>query len=239
MKWLPAVALLAACGNEPSEGFPIHPGGGGGTGSSFRPDAPPIGSDAEMTISGRVCLLLAAPHTLGTCAATGADNLTVMLGTSMAVTAADGSFTIMRPAVTTDVVWRITGAGIVPSAIKFGTVTTLPAIDETGYDEMLVAMNATVTVGSGAIMTRVTRTGFAVSDATVVAQPAPDSEIFYDGADALTWETDATGTYGVAWMPSIATGNATLTITSGAVQTMVMAQPVFTDTITFVFAEIP
>ena len=238
MKWLSLLALLAACGKPPTEGFPVEPGGGG-MGSSFVPDAPAASDDGSTLISGRVCLLLAAPHSLATCAATGAGNLTVTLGSSMVATADDGSFTMMRPAVTTNLVWRVSGAGVVPSAIKFGSVTTLPAIDEVSYDEMLVATQATVALGTGAMMTRVSRAGFGVSGATVVAQPAPDSEIYYDGADALSWETDATGTFGVAWLPSIATGNAMLTITSGAMQTVVSGQPVFAGTITFVFAEIP
>jgi len=165
MKRLVLVALLAACSKELSDGFPINPGGGGSS-TTHVPDAPAASDDGGTMINGHVCLLLATPQSLATCAGTGAGNFTVTLGSATAATADDGSFTILRPAVITDLVWFVSGTGLEKSAIKFGP-TTLPAIDTVGYQEMLQSTNATIGAGTGAIMMRVTRAGFAVSDATV------------------------------------------------------------------------
>ena len=241
MKRLALLVVLAGCPKEPSEGFPINPGGSGsGLGSSFTPDAPPESDgDGGTMINGRVCLLLASPHTLATCAASGAGNFTVKLGSNTTATADDGSFTMMRPAVTTNLVWLVSGTGIEKSAVKYGGSTTLPAIDTLAYQDMVASTNATIGAGTGAIMMRVTRQGFAVAGATVTTAPVSDSGIYYDGPDPTSWQQTETGTFGVAWAPSIDTGNANLTITDGSTNTTVMAQPVLADTITFVFAAIP
>ena len=237
MKWLVAVALLAACSKEPSEGFPINPGGGG-TGSSFVPDAPPPADDGNTTINGKVCLLLSSPHTLATCATTAAGGISVTLGSAMATTSDYGSFTLMKPANTTNLFWRVSALGLEASAIKYGTTTTLPAIDSASYQEMVASTGATIGAGTGALMMRITRQGFAVAGATLAA-PSADSGIYYDGPSQTEWQQISTGTFGVAWAPSIATGTPSLTITSGSTDTVVMGQSVFADTITFVLTEIP
>ena len=240
---LALVAQLGAC-EEPPEPFPIAPGGGSGTGTGTQPDAAIDASDAGGMISGRVCVLLADVQTLGTCAATGVAGLAVALATTtgtvaMTTTADDGTFMLMRPADTTNLVWRVSGEGIMPSAQRFGTITVLPAIDSVAYDEMLSATGAILATGDGALMMRVTRAGIAVQNATVAAAPAPTSEIFYDGASQTMWTQTATGMYGVAWMPSVQVGTPELAITAGAIQTVIGGNPVFADTVTFVFAEIP
>jgi len=241
MRSVLVLALLAACGKEPSEGFPINPGGTGGIGSSFMPDAA-VPEDASTTITGRVCLLLTDLQKLGTCAASGAGNFLVTLGAETTTTADDGTFTIMRPTATTGLVWSVTSTGtsanIKQSAIPFGTTTTLPALDAVEYENMVVAMNATIVTGSGALMVRITRAGVAVAGATVTTMPTSDSGILYDGPTDTEWQMTATGTSGVAWVPSITTGNATVVITSGQTQTSVTSQPVFAGVITFVFATI-
>lgn len=234
-------AFAVGAGCEPSDDMlPANPGGGIGTGSQFVPDAPTsAGDDGGTTINGRVCLLLTNPQSLATCAASGAGNFTVKLGTAIATTTDDGSFSLMRPAITTGLVWLVTGTGIETSAIKFGAPTTLPVLDSLTYQDMLASTNAAIGAGNGALMVRVMRGGFPVANATVAAVPAADSGVYYDGPSSIEWQTDATGAYGVAWMPSITTGDVTLTITSGATNHMVLAQPVIQGAITFVVAAIP
>ncbi|HEY5945534.1 MAG TPA: hypothetical protein VIV40_08580, partial [Kofleriaceae bacterium] len=90
----------------------------------------------------------------------------------------------------------------------------------------------------GAVIARITRGGFAVAGAVVASQQA-DGQIYYDGPSITEWGLDATGAYGVAWVPSMLAGSATLTVTKDATQTMFAAQPVYADTVTFVLAEIP
>jgi hypothetical protein len=236
MKRAVLLTLLAACSKEPSEGFPINPGGTG-TGGGTRVDGGMTG-DGGTTINGRVCLLLTNPHSLANCATAGAGNLSVTLGTATALTDDTGAFMIMRPMDALDLVWRVSGSSIEPSAIRFGT-TSLPAVDSIVYLDMLASTNATIGAGSGAVMLRLTSGGLPIQGATIVAQPAPDSEIYYDGPTEFEWQQTATGAYGVAWIPSIGTGNATLTVTADQTVVTLPTQPVFADTITFAFAEIP
>jgi len=245
MRGVLVVALLAACGNEPSEGFPINPGGPGGTGSSFMPDAF-VPLDVSTTITGRVCLMLTDLQKLATCAPSGAGGFLVTLGTESTASADDGTFTIKRPTATNGLVWSVTSTTTTsvetkPSVIPFGTTTTLPALALSEYEDMVVATNATVVIGSGALMVRITHAGGPVLNATVTTMPVPDSAagIFYDGPNDTSWQTTATGAFGVAWVPSITTGNASVTVHSGAVDTTFTGQPVFDGAVTFVFADLP
>jgi hypothetical protein len=230
------VAQLAAC--EPTdEMLPLNPGGGGGTGSQFLPDAATTDFDASPFITGRVCYLLSNLQTPGTCAPEQGD-FGIRLGSSETTTAIDGTFTIMRPPSTTGLYWQVSRGDVITSAIKFGAATTLPVLDALAYQEMVTAMQPIVIVGDGAVMVRVRHAGAAVSGATVAAQPAPESSVYYDGASDLAWESDATGTYGVAWIPSAPVGGSQLTITANAMPTTVPTT-VFANTLTIVFAEIP
>jgi hypothetical protein len=238
MKRLALLVLLAAC-EEPPERFPIVPGGGGSGASGQRADAAvDAPGDASLTIAGRVCVLRVNLRQLDDCATSGAANLLVTLGTSSTTTAADGSFTIMRPAVTTNLVWRVTGVDIEPSAMRLGANALIPAVDSIAYQDMLLTNSATHLDGDGAIMMRVTRAGAPVVGATVEAQPQPGSQIYYDGLSDAAWDTTATGASGVTWIPSMTSGTAQLTVTSNSTDTVVTGVPVFGETITFVFAEI-
>jgi hypothetical protein len=239
MKRLAVLVLLAACSKE-SEMLPIDPGGGGtGTGSGFRPDASMPGGDASPFITGRVCYVANDLRAFNGCATTGAAEFTVQLGTDMVQTAADGTFTMMRPAITTGLTWIVSRDDTVTSRIKFGGTTTLPALDAIAYDQMLQATNVAIANNSGGMMVRVTRTGAPVVGATVAAQPVPDAGPFYDGPSELEWELDSTGAFGVAWLPSTPVGTSQLTITSGMMNTTVTGHSVAADALTFVFAEIP
>jgi hypothetical protein len=232
------VAQLGAC-EKPSEDLPLNPGGGGGTGSQFTPDAAMIETDASPLITGRVCFLLTNFNTPGTCAPE-AGEFTVRLGSAMVQTALDGSFTLMRPTSTSGLTWLVSRGDAITSAIKYGATTTLPALEAQAYFDMVATNNVTRVDGNGAMMVRVRRAGVAVTGATVSTQPAPDpAAIYYDGQNDSVWETDTTHTFGVAWIPSLPVGSAQVTVTSNQVATVIAANPVFGDAITFVFAEIP
>lgn len=239
MKRLVAIALIAACSNEEAGvDFPIQPGGGVGVGGSSRVDAAIDGNDANETIAGRVCLLVANLHALTDCAATGAENLTVTLGTAMATTAADGSFTIMRPADTTGLSWSVTGTQIVASSIAFAATTTIPAFDAAAYQQMVSANDASAS--DGAMVVRITKAGARVMGATVAIAPTPQSEIYYDSGDDLNWTIGgSTGEDGVAWIPSIPGDSAQLSVVVDVNTMLAFTVDLPADTITFVFADIP
>ena len=246
MKRLAVVALvLAGCEGKQLEWYPIEPVAGGCAGGSKMPDAAIDASDASSMISGRVCVLGANLRTVSTaaCATTGAENLTVLLGSSSATTTADGSFTLLRPATTTGVYWRVSGAGVVTSLVafgaKFGTAAMpmLPVFDTVAYEQMVTDNQATSTQG---VIVQVTKGSAVVSGATVAIAPTQDGSIYYDDATDATWDTvNGTGAFGVAWIPSVAGTSAQLTVTSNAMQTVFTGIPLLTGALTFLTAEIP
>jgi hypothetical protein len=237
MKRLAIAVLLAACSKE-SEMLPIGPGGGAGSGGEFRPDASMEAGDASPFITGRVCFVLTSLRNPTACS-TDAGEFTVRLGSAMTQTAADGSFTLMRPANPNGLVWLVSRGDAITSAIKLGGTTTLPALEATAYEEMIAATQPVLADGDGAMMVRVTKAGAAVTGATIATVPAPTSDVYYDGPTDVAWETDATGGFGVAWIPSAPVGSTNVTITAGQAMATSNGQPVLADTITFVFAEIP
>lgn len=228
------VALLGAC-EEERDGFPIMPGGGG-SGSSFVPDAA-VEDDGGTELTGRACLI-ADPRAPTQCATSGADGLTVTLGSSTATTAADGSFTITRPS-GTNLVWFVNGTGVETSAMRASYGTTMPVIGSLVYGDMIAGMSAIVSVDTGAIIAQVRRAGAALTGAVAVASPQPDSATYYDGAGVADWELDATGSAGVVWISAIAPGTASIALDTGSVQGTIGGIPVFAGLITFELAEIP
>lgn len=233
-----AATIMGACGGDGDNGkFPIV-AGGGGSGNSFRVDAYVDNADTNTSQTARVCLLADARNPT-TCAASGADGLTVTAGNQQATTTADGTFTITRPT-GTNLVWGVTGTGIEPTLMKYSaTTTTIPALGTVLYDDMLGATQAFVVLGSGGIIAQVTRNATPVADATAIASPQPDSAVYYDGADAVMWVQDATNGFGVVWIPSIPAGTVSLSVDSGAVSnTDITGIPVAADAITFVFSEL-
>jgi hypothetical protein len=196
-----------------------------------------VEGDASTTIAGRVCLL-GDPRSLTSCANSGADGITVALGDKTATTVANGSFVIDRPT-GSNLIWRVSGTGIEPSALLLGSSTTIPVLDSLVYDDMLAATNAIVAGGNGAIIVRVATGTMPVAGITAVASPLPDSDVYYDGASITAWEFDGTGAAGIAWIPSLQAGTASLALDSGAEQSTVTNIQVFADTITFVYAPAP
>lgn len=231
------LAMLAACSGDDGSGYPVAPGGGG-SGSSMSPDAAVEDGDASTMIGGRVCLVADARQPSAGCATTGADGLSVTLGQQMATTAADGSFTIARPAAT-DIVWAVSGDGIMPSAMQLASGSTIPAISTAVYDNMLAATSATVAGGDGIIIARFTRGGVATAGVVVSTSPAATSGIYYDGTSAVDWELDSTQSFGAVWVPSIAPGEVDLTYSVGTSAGTIANVPVFAGTITFVPAALP
>lgn len=218
--------------------FPIVPGGGGGTGGLGRPDAAIDAPGDTGPITARVCLLTANLRTLSGCASTGAGNLTVTLGTETATTSADGTFTLMPPADSSGLHWVVTGVGVVPSAVRFGATVTLPVFEDAAYAEMIALNNVSVDESPGLVV-RVSRLGAPVVGALVATDPEATA-VYYDRETDATWSTlDGTGPNGVAWIPHIPGTSARITISSGDSVTELGGNALLTNTITFVFAEIP
>lgn len=240
MRSVLALALVAAATGacrDDVEMFPIGPGGFG-TGGGTTPDAggDAAGSDGGGMISGRVCLITDA-RTPTLCADTGADGLSVVLGTATATTSANGSFMIANTG-GTGLVWRVSGDAIYGAAMQLTLVNLIPAISATVFEDMVVSTNATIGDGSGSVIARFTHNNAGVSGISAVTTPDPVGQIYYDGANAVMWETAMTGSFGVVWVPGVSPSNATLTV-SGAVDDTITGIPVFADTATFVLVTVP
>lgn len=233
---LALLAALAACGRS-VDMFPVGvgTGGGGGTGSGTV-DAPGDGI-AGSTINGRVCLINDARRPT-TCATTGADGVLVLLGTTSVTTAADGSFSIV-PTSNTDLVWHATGTAIQASAMELRFGKTIPAISKGIFDTMVATNQAVPSNGTtGSVIARFTLAATPIAGIQVITTPAAQSPIYYDNsASATQWTNTQTGSYGVAWVAGLFPGSVELSL-SGAQNATLSGIPVFTDTVTYVLAEI-
>lgn len=237
------IALLllvcAACGGDDVELYPVNPGGGAPSGGLFGGDASVGDGDGGVEITGRVCLVVDARTPTSGCADTGADGLTVTLGTRTAMTTANGSFTI-RVLTGTSNVWQVTGTNIISSAMTVGASTVIPALSAEVYGDMATANNS-VFVGNGSIIAKLTNNNAPVVGATVTTVPGSAGTVHYDGTDVITWDPNTTGPLGVAWVPGITpTLTASMTVTDAAPNTTTVDNiPVFADTITWLFVNVP
>ncbi|HSD88835.1 MAG TPA: hypothetical protein VLB44_15010 [Kofleriaceae bacterium] len=228
------LVLVMGCGRD-VEMYPVNPGGGGGPSGTGMADAA-ITIDGSNTILGRVCLIADA-RTPTACASSGADALTVTLGSATATPAADGTFSIARPS-GSGLVWRVSGTDIVGAAMEEASGTTIPAIGAALYADMTTTNSAINNNGTGAIIAQLTHGGAALVNATALPSPVPAGNVYYDGISAIVWSLDVTGSFGVVWVPGMTPGTAQLTI-DGTAQGTITGIPVFADTVTFVAAEIP
>lgn len=170
-------------------------------------DGAPLAIDAAL-FEGRVCLLT-DPRDPVSCAATGAGNLTVHLGSANAVTTADGTFTIAASGATP---WTVTGAGIVTS-VKVQADYLIPVMTTTMYSSLCsnngVTMPGSATApGQGALMIHVIRNGAGYTGSTAVSQqPNPARYLaFYDTTTTTVWTQTAAGSHGDVWFPGIDVG---------------------------------
>ena len=229
---LAVLVVLGGCEKEE----PDYPIGGGGTDSGVQPprdapltdapngdavgdaqliDGPPPAPIDAARIVGRVCLAN-DPRRLSTCATAGAGGLTVRLGANATTTNPDGTFTIDAAAGT----WRVTGPNIVTSIMNLSDYN-IPAITRTSYDAMVAAslpMNpGMLNPGEGSVMIQAIHDGVGQPGAIGSSTPRSQFSPRYDSdASGTLWETDATESGGVIWLPGIDVGTATLTVSAGA-----------------------
>ncbi len=232
---------LAACQGS-GEQRPINPGGGDdqvttGTDGGTTTDGP---TGDGTGIAGRVCLV-SDLRNLSTCAATGADGLTVTLGSETATTSADGSFTIGTPG-GSSLVWHVSGTGIVPSVMAYSATplaSAVPAVPAVLYESFTLSNGVLINAGEGSVIGRVVHATNAISNATASISPAATYAAFYDGNSASTWNQNSTGTRGVFWIPGAAGGNASVTVDTAAGDSVAASLAVDGDSITFVVVEVP
>jgi hypothetical protein len=227
-------------GVVPGGGGPI--GGGSGSGSGVT-DGPMFDPDAAAM--GRVCVM-SDPRDPTSCAGLGADGITVTLGNYQATTSADGSFVIQTTG-GSGLVWHLSGSAIVPTVVPYSPSRTIPTISVNRYDQLLGDNGILFSDQEAAVFARVTQGGAVAVGATASATPPPTSAIFYDGGNATDWNQNATGAFGMVWIPQldIQTGtSATATITpadtgGGSMPRSFPGIPLENLSITFVGLDLP
>jgi len=242
--------LVAACQTETGDdSFTISPGGGNGTpgtGGGVRDGGTDADDgDAGTVITGRVCLLGTDLRALSTCAATGADKITVTLGSKSTTTTADGSFTI-EASLGTPVVWHAfdspptpPGTNFVTSVIPFSSSNVIPILTTTNYINFQSLNGVLAQQNEGAIVVRVVKANAPLVGATVTVAPVSRDGSFYDGILATPWDRDQTGALGLVWIHGAAVGNNIIKVIQLGLPNFLSTHVVEDQAITFGTIEVP
>lgn len=196
MKRAVLAVLLAACRAGAGD-RPVTDGGGSMD-----------GGDAGASIQGRVCIVKDLRHPTDCDTTQDASRLTVLLGTRTATAPPTpaGDFEVAAQ-LGTGLVWHVSGATVVTSAMPFGTDHTIPVVPDDVYNELLGSNQVTIPAeGQGSVVVRV------VSGAVPAAGVSATSTLVsgnvvprYDAdSSALDWrEVGPTQTAGVLWFPGV------------------------------------
>jgi hypothetical protein len=240
------LALVGACKQaQDADNLPVTPGGGGGgTGGQggIHRDAAIDARHLDGAVTGRACLVADA-RLLDTCASTGAGGLTVMLGSATALTASDGTFTLVTPQ-GSDLVWTASGSAVTTSMMPFGPTPVIPVLSQNTYQDLLDANLVSSGSGQGDVFVQVLGSGAPLAGAVASSTPPAANATLYDGTTATAWNQTATGVDGVAWIPGIAPGTATIKVTppasggggGGSGNAVTITAPVGSQILTFVTA---
>lgn len=240
---LPLLVLLAAsaCHAGGGDDYPITPNGDDGTVIPGSDAAVADGTTGDgNTLNGRVCLL-ADLRQPAVCQDTGAEGLTVTLGTATATTVANGGFSIATP-LATNLVWHVTGATLTPSVMPYSPVALIPAVTTARYQNLTISNGVIVNAGEGSVVTSAFHAGVAVAGATTTVVPDSTFTTYYDGTSATIWDQGHTGAFGTSWIPGIAVGAATVTTVAsiaGSASSEAATVPIEDGAITFVVLELP
>jgi len=121
----------------------------------------------------------------------------------------------------------------------FNPVVRIPAIGDELYGQLLTGNSVILQDGQGTLIAHLTRgANVAANGATATLNPATANATFYDGNNALVWDTDATSTFGVTWLPGADVGQATITASLGA-SLISATYPIENQAITWAEIEIP
>jgi hypothetical protein len=242
--WAVAIAAsAAACADRPPT-LPVNPPSG---------DTAPVAGTAVhgvsglgsnlLIVSGRVCLITADPRALTKCASTGADGLVVTLAGATTTTLSDGVFSLAAPIATNNLVFNVSGSGVIASSQAFSVNNVIPVIQRDVFNQILAQNNLALPVGAGSIFaTVVDRFGNPVAGVTATSTPSSASPPLFDGVTPTTFGQSQTGQMGIVFFPGLTTnGPTSLTfsdLTSGQ-ETTVGGVQVFDGGLTFVEAPLP
>ena len=237
--------VLVVVGCHPGgDDYPVAPGAAGvGGGLPTFADAGFDGSGANggPQLIGQVCLIT-DPRDQTSCASTGAGGLTVTLGTSVATTADNGTFTIARPS-GSNITWDVSEPAlnsIIESITPFTAQAVIPAMPTVVYGQLEGDNGVVPQAGQGAVMLRVTQFGVPVAGATATAVPGGVYGTFYDGPTPSAWTANGTGSFGTAWIPALLAGSVDVTVMpQGGTPVVLSLVPIKEAAITFLTEELP
>jgi len=188
-------------------------------------------------LQGRVCLVEDL-RDISACAAMGAGNFLVSLGSNSATTQDGGEFAIAVSASST-LVWRVTGSSVQTTLAPFSAATTIPVIAAADYQALEGDYGVLEVAGQGAIVAHVISAGTPVEKVTATTSPVGSYAALYDGAAARLWTQNSTGAHGAIWIPGLPAGTVTLAVTpAGGVPQLFSQIPVAEAALTFVTVEL-
>jgi hypothetical protein len=234
------VILLAACQAKDGPDFMIGGGGGGGGGGGQGGvDAfVPLDGGLGDVVTGQVCLVTDARQP-SLCATTGVGGYTVRLDGHMALTAADGSFLIDSPT-SSNLTWSVTGSDIMSSLMSFSAVHRIPVMRQADYFDLANSNSVVAEPAFGDVFIHVTHAGTSEAAVAATTTPVATFATLFDGVAATTWTQTGTGAFGMVWVPGLAQGAVTATLTpQGGTATVVSAIPIDDQTLTWVTLQLP
>ena len=230
-----AVVALLLIGCKEYEDFPPLGGGGGGTsgGTDAVQDAETDAPTDAVLVTGRVCVV-ADLRQLTVCAPDNSDDIAVDLGTAHGNTGPDGTFMIDLPA-GTGLTWKVSHPDFMTAISEFGTSLTLNTMRANDFTELLNDNGVILTAGqSSSVVVQVLDASNApIAGVTAGATPAAQFQTRYDGNSAATWDQDATGAFGVAWLPGTIGTSTQVTVTPPTGTPVTLTLPLLPDAITF------
>lgn len=246
MRTWPLVLALAACQNSGGDDYVVVPGGpgafGGGTTGGNQIDASIDGNGDGGTTTQRVCLVndLRQP---GMCATTNITGLKVTLGSNTTTTAADGTFVLAKP-IGDNLLWHVSGTTTTTPALQVETTvmpysgqTSLPVVSVTVYDDLVHGNGIPAILDQqGSLVVELFHASAPLAGAKLTLNPTSGNATFYDSTSAATWNTNATGSFGVAWAPGVTVGTQMFTVVGTTTPTSAVIE---NQAITFVTQQVP
>jgi hypothetical protein len=234
------VILLAACQAKDGPQFMIGGGGGGGGGGGQGgADAfVPLDGALGDVVTGQVCLVVDARQP-NLCATTGVGGYTVTLDGNTAMTEPDGSFLIDSPT-SSNIRWSVTGLDIMSSLMSYSAVHRIPVMKQVDYFDLANSNSVVAAPAFGDVFIHVTHAGMSEASVAATTTPVATFATLFDGNAATTWTQTGTGAFGMVWVPGLALGAATATLTpQGGTATVVANIPIGDQTLTWVALQLP
>ena len=156
-----------------------------------------------------------------------------------ATTANDGTFQIQGTEAT-NAVWTVTGENIMQTIEPFTGQVIIPAVVADSFTNLQSENGVLFITGAGDVFVRVVQNSTPVAGATAIASNQDAYQTRYDPASGDVWNTDVTGSLGVAWLPSVPAGTQTVTVRppSPATQIIISNVPIAEGALTFVTADV-